>query len=143
MRRFDRIRSSLSRVPRQPPGPAIPDAAIPDAAIPHPAVPDPALPVRPDALPVDPHDEFEWLDVDDPLDLPRVIPVRAGVYLITDSKGRRLGTIRGDFGIGFTVTYRQMAGHYDSLDAAHAAIAAQAVGRSTSPASAPPGVATA
>ena len=142
MGRFERIRSTLSRasgeVPADPPSlDAQPldaqslDTQSLDARPPEGEVPGPQA-----TPPADPEEEFAWLDVDDPLGLPRIVGLRAGVYLITDSKGRRLGTIRGDFGIGFTVEYRQTSGWYESLDAAQVAVAAQAVGRPAGPVSA-------
>ena len=124
MRPFERIRSALSRASEEVHDPT----EVPPL--------EGAMAGPPASPPADPQEEFAWLDVDDPLDLPRIVGLRAGVYLITDSKGRRLGTIRGDFGIGFTVHYRQTSGWYDSLDAAQVALATQAVGR---PASLEPG----
>jgi hypothetical protein len=90
----------------------------------------------PPSPPADPLEEFEWLDVDDPLGLPRFVALRAGVYLITDSKGRRLGTVRGDYGIGFTVQYREQSAWYPDLEQAEVAIATEAVGRPAGPLSA-------
>ncbi|GEM_PF-5084259 len=61
--------------------------------------------------------------------LPRITRVQGGRYVITDGAGRQIGTIRGDYVIGFTVTCWDSQRRFSDLDQASAAISAEANAR--------------
>jgi hypothetical protein len=48
---------------------------------------------------------------------------RAGMYVLTDGTGRQVGTIRGDYVIGFTARYFGLTRWFTDLDHAKTAIA--------------------
>lgn len=61
--------------------------------------------------------------------LPRITRVQGGRYVITDSAGHQIGTIRGDYVIGFTVTCWDSQRRFSDLEQALAAISAEANAR--------------
>lgn len=50
---------------------------------------------------------------------------RAGAYLVIDREGTQVGTVRGDYVIGFTARYYGLVRRFPDLDEAKAAILAE------------------
>jgi hypothetical protein len=61
---------------------------------------------------------------------------QVGRYVVTDARDRYVGTIRGDFGVGFTLYCWDLVQWFPSLEEAKSAIAAEAESRAAASASA-------
>ncbi|MDQ6715591.1 MAG: hypothetical protein M3Z83_05740 [Actinomycetota bacterium] len=61
--------------------------------------------------------------------MPRLTSTRAGLYVITDAQDREIGTVYGDYVIGFTVSCWDLRWRFKDLEEVKAAIAKEALTR--------------